>query len=175
MSIRPSASSSAAITPTDFWASLAPWLKASAADIPHWPPRTGALPAARGTSGGRRIPRITNKAPSAPRGGEDRECDQGAEHADRVPAVEAAPIDGIDPALDQGSAHQSADQGMARARREPPRQVSRFQAPAAASPAPITSVATDGATVTIPPIVSATAAPTNSGPRRLKTDARTIA
>ena len=32
-SISPRASSRAAITPTAFWASFAPWLKASAADI----------------------------------------------------------------------------------------------------------------------------------------------
>ncbi len=41
VSMLPSASSSAAITPTVFWASLAPWLKASAADIAHSPPWTG--------------------------------------------------------------------------------------------------------------------------------------
>ena len=51
----------------------------------------------------------------------------------------------------------------------------RFQATAAASPDPITSVAADGATVTMPPIVSATAAPRSSGPSRLKTEASTIA
>ena len=57
----------------------------------------------------------------------------------------------------------------------PNRQVIRFQVTAPASPAPITRVATSGGTVTMPAIVSATAAPTNSGPSRLKTEAKTIA
>ena len=51
----------------------------------------------------------------------------------------------------------------------------RFQAVAAARPEPITAIASDGETVTIPPIVSATAAPSSNGPRRLKNAARTIA
>ena len=53
--------------------------------------------------------------------------------------------------------------------------MSRFQATAAARPDPITAVAADGATVTMPPIVSATAAPTSSGPSMLKIEAITIA
>ena len=57
----------------------------------------------------------------------------------------------------------------------PRRQVTRFHASAAASPAPITSVAADGATVTMPAMVSATAAPRSNGPSRLKTDASKIA
>ena len=57
----------------------------------------------------------------------------------------------------------------------PSRQVSRFQVTAAARPEPITSTAPAGATVTMPPIVSATAAPSSSGPSRLNTDASTIA
>src|SRR5829696_1046174 len=57
----------------------------------------------------------------------------------------------------------------------PSHQVIRFQATAAARPQPITSVVSAGVTVTIPPIVSATAAPTRKGPSRLKTVARTIA
>ena len=51
----------------------------------------------------------------------------------------------------------------------------RFQVTALARPAPITAVASAGETVTMPPMVSATAAPTNSGPSRLKTVASTIA
>ena len=39
----------------------------------------------------------------------------------------------------------------------------------------MTAVAADGATVTMPPIVSATAAPKSSGPTRLKIEAITIA
>jgi hypothetical protein len=39
----------------------------------------------------------------------------------------------------------------------------------------MTAVAADGATDTMPPIVSATAAPTSSGPTRLKIEAITIA
>jgi hypothetical protein len=39
----------------------------------------------------------------------------------------------------------------------------------------MTAVAADGATDTMPPIVSATAAPTNSGPIKLKIEAITIA
>jgi hypothetical protein len=58
---------------------------------------------------------------------------------------------------------------------KPSRHVARFQVTAAARPAPITSIVTSGGTVTMPPIVSATAAPRNSGPSRLKTDASRIA
>ena len=57
----------------------------------------------------------------------------------------------------------------------PSRQVTKFQVTAAARPAPITSTVTSGGTVTSPPIVSATAAPRNSGPSRLNTDASRIA
>ena len=46
---------------------------------------------------------------------------------------------------------------------------------AAARPEPITAIASDGETVTIPPIVSATAAPSSDGPSRLKNVAMTIA
>ena len=52
--------------------------------------------------------------------------------------------------------------------------MSRFQATAAPRPDPMTAVATDGATVRMPPIVSATAAPTSSGPTMLKIEAITI-
>ena len=51
----------------------------------------------------------------------------------------------------------------------------RFQVTAAARPQPITSMVADAETVTIPPIVSATAAPTTNGPIMLKMLASTIA
>ena len=62
---------------------------------------------------------------------------------------------------------------MARARRQPRHQVSRFQTAAAKTPEPITSTARVGETVTIPAIVSATAVPTSSAPSMLKTAERT--
>ena len=52
----------------------------------------------------------------------------------------------------------------------------RFQVTAAASPDPITSIASlESPISTMPPIVSATAAPTTNGPRRLNAEAKTIA
>ena len=68
--ICPAARSSAAITPTAFWASLAPWLNASAAAVAHCPPRTwrppsGETPDAPTVSGADHT-----SAPSAPSGGE---------------------------------------------------------------------------------------------------------
>ena len=72
VSIRPSASSSAAITPTDFWASLAPWLKASAADIPHCPALTGARQRRVAPARDRRSPADQQAAPRAPPSTGDR-------------------------------------------------------------------------------------------------------
>jgi hypothetical protein len=57
----------------------------------------------------------------------------------------------------------------------PHHQVARFQATAAVSAAPTTVTVRDAGTWTIVAIVSATAAPSTSGPSRLQTAARTIA
>ena len=95
-SISPAASSSAAITPTDFWASLAPWLKASARR--HRPLRTAT---------GRRQRRVARagdgaqqrgcasapakrRAPGRPRGRSSVPND-----ADGPAAVDAAPVDRV--------------------------------------------------------------------------------
>ena len=51
----------------------------------------------------------------------------------------------------------------------------RFHVTAPASPEPMTAIATEGATATMPPIVLATAAPRSNGPRRLKKEAIKIA
>ena len=169
LAIRPSASSSAATTPTDFWASLAPWLKASAADITHSPPTTGRSQRRVARRQTRRMQRITTRPPRAPSGGETASAISAPSTPTGWHAVHASPEDGAGPALGQRRPDQPADQRVARARRQPGRQVIRFQATAPARPEPITAAATDGSTVTIPPIVSATAAPTSSGPSRLKT------
>ncbi len=51
-------------------------------------------------------------------GGRDGQGDQHAEDADRPPAVEAAPVDRVDPRRRERRADQSADQGVPRARRQ---------------------------------------------------------
>ena len=122
-SIRPAASSSAAITPTAFWASLAPWLKASAADIDPLAAATGAVPApgrAPREPAQRADHEQRRRAP--PSTGEIASAISVPNTPDRVQPVEAAPVDRVDAALDQGSADQPADQRVARARRqaEPP-------------------------------------------------------
>ena len=57
----------------------------------------------------------------------------------------------------------------------PRHHVTRFQAVAPASPAPIVSTATSGSTCTILPIVFATAVPSTTAPSMLKTDESAIA
>ena len=95
VSRRPPATRIAAVTPIAFWASLAPWLNESAADITHSPARTGPArrrvrPADGGRAGGHGRPE---------RETDDRrhgEGDQDAEHADGMPAVEPAPVDAVE-------------------------------------------------------------------------------
>src|SRR5436190_13291085 len=97
--IRPSARSNAAMMPTDFCASLAPWLNARAAEVTHWLRRTGSTQRRVARRPARRSDRITISAPSAPRVRGDGERDQRAEHADRMDAVEAAPLNRIEATL----------------------------------------------------------------------------
>ena len=135
------------------------------------PGSSGASPGAR--RGGRRGWRASRRAgraagetasadsvPSTPTGCQPSSPPQRT--ASRPPATSAAPT------RPPTSACPELD-GM------PSRQVRRFQVTAAASPAPMTATPSAGATVTRPPIVSATAAPTSSGPSRLHTDAIAIA
>ena len=147
VSISPPASSSAAITPIDFCASLAPWLNASAADIAHSPAadRRVPAPASRGVPR-RRSARISSSAASAPSSGETASADERADHADRMPALEPAPVDRLDAALDERRSDEAADERVAGARRQARAATSAtFQAIAASRPAPITAIAAAGA------------------------------
>ena len=111
-SIRPSASRSAAITPTDFCASLAPWLKESAAEVTHWPPWT--LPRQRWVArlaAPRRV-RITSSAARPPSTGETA-------RAISVPKTPTGCSPSIPPQLtawtppfDDGGPDEAAHQGM---------------------------------------------------------------
>ena len=174
-SISPPASSSAATTPTAFCASLAPWLKAKAAEVTHWAPLTGPLIRMVARRASRRSVRITITAASPPSTGE-------IASATRVPTTPTGCSPSKPPqstASAPPSANAAPTSPPTRAWPEedgrPRRQVIRFHVTAAARPAPITAVASVGETVTMPPIVSATAAPTNSGPSRLKKVASRIA
>jgi hypothetical protein len=175
VSVSPAANSSAAITPTDFWASLAPWLNASAAELTHWPPLTGPRQRRVARRPARRRPRISSNAASPPRTGEIARLTS-------VPSTPSGcrpskPPQSTAPVPPSNSAAPTSPPTSAWPELDgsPNRQVIRFQATAAASPAAVTSVNTDASTVTMPPIVSATAAPTTNGPSRLNTEASTIA
>ena len=102
---RPSATSSAAITPTDFCASLAPWPNASAAEVAHSPPRTGPRQRRVARRPARRSARIAAEAGDRAEHRRERERDE--HHGDGVP--------GDDPgsAGDHARADQSADQRVA--------------------------------------------------------------
>ena len=124
VSIRPSASSSAAITPIDFCASFAPWLNASAADIAHSPARTGACQ--RRVRASREPAKRPDREQRRPRSEQrrDRQRDERADDAHRVPAVEPAPVDRVRPRPPTSArTHETADERVAGARRqaEPPR------------------------------------------------------
>ena len=175
VSIRPSASSSAAITPIAFCASLAPWLNASAADIAHSPARTGPRQRRVARRATRRTVRVAARAASPPTSG----LTASAINVPPTPTgcrpssppqftASRPPANRLAPTSPPTSAWPELDGS-------PRRHVTRFQATAAAIPAPITSVASEGVTVTMPPMVSATAAPSSRGPRTLNTDARMIA
>ena len=168
---RPSATSRAAITPTDFCASLAPWLKASEADIAHSPPAVGRRQRRVARRAEDRSPRIASRAAAAPSRG-------ATARAPSVPSTptgwprsnpphwiaSAPPATSAAPTRPPTSAWPELDGS-------PSAQVATFQSSAASSPAPITSTPVAPPTVTMPPIVSATALPTTSGPSRLKTAA----
>lgn len=67
---RPSATSRAAITPTDFCASLAPWPNERAADVTHPPARTGPRQRRVARRPARRSARIASSPASAPSTGD---------------------------------------------------------------------------------------------------------
>ncbi len=107
----PLASSSAAITPIDFWASLAPWPNASAADIPHCARLIGS--SARGSPvAGRAVDAREGEAEAEPEERRDRERDQHPVEADRVQPIEPAEVDGADPGIGNCGADEAADQRM---------------------------------------------------------------
>ena len=142
-SIRPSASSSAAITPTDFCASLAPWLKASAADVTHCPARTGRASAgsARARPAGGRGSRAERQPAEHRR---DRERDQGPEDADRMQPSMPPQLTASMPPSTTAAPTSPPTRAWPELDGSPSRQVTRFQVTAAARPEPITSIATDG-------------------------------
>src|SRR5215217_1997864 len=88
VSVCPPASSSAAITPIDFWASLAPWLNASAADIPHSPAphRRPPAPGSPVRDGTHRADEQQRRHPAEDR--RQRERDQDPKHADGPPLLD---------------------------------------------------------------------------------------
>ena len=77
-------------TPTDFCASLAPWLNASAADIAHSPPRIGPRQRRVARRSPRRRPRIASSAGERAEQRRDGERD-ACRSRRRAQAVESAP------------------------------------------------------------------------------------
>ena len=175
LAIRPSATSSAASRPTAFWASLEPWLNASQADISHSPARTGVAQRRVPWRSPRCTARVTARAASAPSTGATASAiavpmtptgrrPSSPPHctAPAPPSMSAAPTrppTSACPELDGSPSHH----------------VSPFHATAASSPAAITAIAASPWIATMPPIVSATAAPNSSGPSVLNTAASSIA
>ena len=106
------------------------------------------------------IERASAKPPHEAEHRRDGQRDQHAEDADRLPAVEAAPVDRVGcPASTSAAPTSPPTSACPELEGSPRHQVSRFQRVAARTPAPITATASAGATVTMPAIVSATAVP----------------
>ena len=151
------------------------WLNARIAEVTHWAPVDQAQIRIVARRASRRSARITITAATPPSSGEIATKRRGCPRLRPGAARRSLPENGVGAALGLRGADQPADQRVSRGGRQAERQVIRFQVTALARPAPITAMACAGETVTMPPMVSATAAPTNSGPSRLKTVASTIA
>ena len=117
----PAASSSAAMTPTDFCASLAPWLNASAAEVTHcdrldWCCPPSGRPAAEDADGpdcGQRGQRAQRRR--------DGKRDQRSQHADGMEPVQATPVDCVGAPRQERGPDETPDEGVAGARGEPER------------------------------------------------------
>ena len=105
----------------------------------------------------------------------DRDRDEGADHADGPPAVEAAPVDRVRASLHERRADEPAHERLARARRQatpPGEEVPRRRTD---QPRADHGDRLVRRTWTMPAIVAATADPIRIGPSIVNTDARTIA
>jgi hypothetical protein len=108
--------------------------------------------------------------------GTDREPDQGSEDADRMPVLDPSPVDRVDAGRNDRSADEPPDQRVTGGRWQPEPPSDQIPGDRRGEPRsdhldrfPRIADLDDA------PIVSATAAPTTNGPRRLSAEAKTIA
>lgn len=97
-----------------------------------------------------------------------RECDKRAEDPDRLPAVQPSHWTAWIPVAASAEPTCPPTSACPELEGSPRHQVSRFQTVALSAPEPIIATAREGATVTTPAIVSATALPMSSAPSVLK-------
>ncbi len=116
----PLATSSAAMIPTAFWASFEPWLKASHAEATHWTPRTGPRNRTVARPIARRARRSRTRATTNPRQVARRSPTRTPKTPPSWPSWTGSPVDRVETGVEQRRADQAADQGVARARRDPP-------------------------------------------------------
>jgi hypothetical protein len=172
---RPSATSSAAITPTDFCASFDPCPKARLADVPQLAARTGPRQRRVPRRPARRRPRIATSPAAAPSRGEIASATSvPTTPTGRQPSKPPQSIAPAPPAATPAPTRPPTSACPELAGR-PRAQVKRFHITAEARPAAITAIPVLPSAVTIPPTVSATAAPRSSGPSRLNAAASSAA
>ena len=139
LSDRPSATHSAAMMPTDFCASLAPWLNASAADSAHSPLSSAR---ARRRVARRPAPRArgsTSSATPAPSTGETANATSVPTHADGCPSCTPPHWMALVPLAASAAPTSPPTSAWPELDGSPSAQVTAFHATAASSPAPMTS------------------------------------
>jgi hypothetical protein len=171
----PWASRTTASSPTAFWASLPPWLRASHPEVTHWALATGRLARVVSRRAPRRAPRSSSQAAPKPRAGERA----------RAVSDPTTPVGWPPPTPPQLTAPTPASTTVAPTRPptrawleldgSPSRQVVTFQDTAAVRAAPTTVAVWAGSTSAMLAMVLATAAPSSSGPTMLQTAARAMA
>ena len=143
--VGPSASSSAAITPIAFCASLAPWLNESAADMTHSPPRIGPRTRRVARRSARRAKRTTPKPNASPSGGETASAISTPSTPTGFKPSQPAPVHraASPPRPTRRRPARRPTRGPS-SRASPRHHVSRFQSTAPRTPEPITATACAG-------------------------------
>ena len=116
----PLASSSTASTPTAFWASLAPWLKASHPEVTHCARSTGRFARAVTRRSQRRTPRSISQAAPKPSTGEIASATRTPTTPVGCPSLTPPQLTAPEARLHHRGAHQPPDQRVAGAGRQPP-------------------------------------------------------
>ena len=126
------------------------------------PDRTVDLAASRGAARS-----VRTRVPTNP----VSEAERRREHEGEQDEADGGPAHRVEPVGDHRGADESADERVRGARGRPRHHDKRFQTSAPLTPAPMTATTWSAGTSTIFPTVSATAAPSSSGPSRVNTAA----